>query len=422
MLRYLDPGRPATLDLTAEERAILEQVNQKVAAAESLPQIIDFLFEALRGISPTDRVSLAFVEEDGQRIVSSYTRTNYEAVLLRQGYAEDLAGSSLRYVIESGRPRIINDLARYLQEHPFSHSTRQIVYEGIRSSMTCPLEVEGRKVGVLFYSSRKPNAYDDHQVQLHMVIAERLSQAVEKAYRIEKLDAANRAYLEMLGFVSHELKNPLAAMVTDGRLLAQGYLGELTPQQKEKVERMIARGEYLLSLVREYLDLARIESGELRPDIRRDVDFIGQVVKPALDMTEAQREARNMRVVTYWPDRPVLHDCDINLMRIVLVNLLGNAVKYGREGGTIRVTVREDALGLNVWVWNEGPGFTEAQKNLLFRKFSRLDTPAQDRERGTGVGLYSAWRILKLHHGRISAHSDPGRWAEFHFVLPARST
>jgi signal transduction histidine kinase len=422
MLRYLDPGRPATLDLTAEERAILEQVNQKVAAAESLPQITDFLFEALRGISPTDRVSLAFVEEDGQRIVSSYTRTNYEAVLLRPGYAEDLAGSSLRYVIESGRPRIINDLARYLQEHPFSHSTRQIVYEGIRSSMTCPLEVEGRKVGVLFYSSRQPNAYDDHQVQLHMVIAERLSQAVEKAYRIEKLDAANRAYLEMLGFVSHELKNPLAAMVTDGRLLAQGYVGELTPQQKEKVERMIDRGEYLLSLVREYLDLARIESGELKPDIRRDVEFIGQVVKPAIDMTEAQREARNMRLVSYWPDRPVLHDCDINLMRIVLVNLLGNAVKYGREGGMIRVTVREDALGLNVWVWNEGPGFTEAQKNLLFRKFSRLDTPAQDRERGTGVGLYSAWRILKLHHGRISAHSDPGRWAEFHFVLPARST
>ncbi len=96
-----------------------------------------------------------------------------------------------------------------------------------------------------------------------MAIAERLSQAVEKAWRIEELEQANYAYTQMLGFVSHELKSPVASMVTDARLLADGYLGDMPPQQKDKLERLIRKGEYLLDLVREYLDLARVEGGEL---------------------------------------------------------------------------------------------------------------------------------------------------------------
>ena len=92
--------------------------------------------------------------------------------------------------------------------------------EGVRSSLTCPLVVEGRVVGFLFRDSRRPQAFDAHHVQLEMAISERLSQAVEKAWRIEQLTAANHAYLEMLAFVSHEIKNPIASLVTDTRLLA----------------------------------------------------------------------------------------------------------------------------------------------------------------------------------------------------------
>ncbi len=268
--RYFDLYRDPTgiKPLSAAERAVLHLVNQRVAALPTLDDVIDLLFERTADIFPFDRLGLSFVEEDGRRVVSRYVRAAYDHTLLNQGYSEDLRGSSLETVLSRGTPRIIDDLEDYLAAHPASRSTRLLVREGVRSSLTCPLIVEGRVVGFMFRSSRAPHAYVQHHVELQMALTERLSQAVEKAWRIEQLEAANRNYIEMLAFVSHELKNPVASMVTDARLLRDGYLGELEQVQVAKLERLIAKGEYLLDLVREYLDLARVEGGELRLDLR----------------------------------------------------------------------------------------------------------------------------------------------------------
>jgi signal transduction histidine kinase len=405
-------------ECSPEERLILDTINRKVAAAESLSSLIDFLFDSLRRISPTSRVALAFVEEQAHRVVAHYSRADYEPMLLRPGYAEDLTGSSLAKVIESGQPRVINDLQEYLAAHPRSSSTALVVREGLRSSMTCPLSVGGRNVGLLFRSSTEPHAYDAHQVRLQQAIAESLSQAVEKAYRIEQLTEANRAYTEMLGFVSHELKNPVASMVMDAKLLAQGFLGDLTEQQKQKVERSIVKGEYLLALVREYLDLARIESGALQANFTEDVDFVSAVVDPAIDIMDPQREEKGMTITKHLPNGAPRVTCDVDLLKIVMTNLVGNAVKYGSECGEVRITVRHVPTQFRVSVWNEGPGFSEAEKHKLFRKFSRLDSPELRKQKGTGVGLYSCWQIAQLHGGHIRARSLEGQWAEFYFYVP----
>ena len=166
-----------------------------------------------------------------------------------------------------------------------------------------------------------------------MAINERLSQAVEKAWRIEQLVSANHAYMEMLAFVSHEIKNPVASMVTDAKLLSEGYLGPLDARQRDKVVRLIGKGEYLLDLVREYLDLARIEGGELTLHVVHDVDVVADVIAPALDLVHSQIEAAGMRLDVRLPAESVSGECDPGLLRIVLVNLLGNAVKYGKKGG-----------------------------------------------------------------------------------------
>jgi hypothetical protein len=401
-LRYLDlPGSVRDfVEFSAEESRVLATVNQKVAANTSLADVMDFVFNATREICPCDRIGVAFLEDE-DRLVSDYVRASYEPVLLSTGYAEVLQGSSLRHVISTGQPRVIDDLESYLAEHPSSASTALLVREGVRSSMTCPLSVDGRPVGVMFRSSHRPRAYDDHQVRLHLAIAERLAQSVEKAWRIERLTAANHAYTEMLGFVSHELKNPLASMVMDARILTGGYLGSMDPRHVEVVERMARKSGYLLGLLREYLDLARIESGELAVSIGPDVDLIGDVIEPA-DLPAGSFPVR----------------CDPDLLKIVLVNLLGNAAKYGNPDGEIRVSARRDPGSFSVSVWNEGPGFPESEKHRLFRRFSRLQTPELRDRKGSGVGLYTCWRIVELHGGRIRAASEPGRWAEFTFTIP----
>jgi signal transduction histidine kinase len=419
--RFFDLYREPTgiTPLSAEERAVLRAVNQRVAALPTLDDVIDLLFERTDGIFPFDRLGLAFVEENERRVVSRYVRAAYDHTLLNKGYGEDLRDSSLERVLRQGTPRIIDDLERYLAEHPSSRSTALLVREGVRSSLTCPLVVEGRIVGFMFRSSRTPHAYTQHHVELQMALTERLSQAVEKAWRIEQLTAANRSYTEMLQFVSHELKNPVASMVTDARLLRDGYLGPVEDQQRRKLERMITKGEYLLDLVREYLDLARVEGGELRVDLKCEIPFVEQVVDPALEMVRPQLEAAGMQLASELPSSPPLKaDCDPTLLTIVLVNLLANAAKYGRPGGQVRLTVAPGGRGLRVTVWNEGPGFARAERSRLFRKFSRLRTPSTDERRGTGLGLYNSWRIVQLHHGHMRADSQQGEWAEFTFEIP----
>jgi signal transduction histidine kinase len=117
------------------------------------------------------------------------------------------------------------------------------------------------------------------------------------------------------------------------------------------------------------------------------------------------------------PDLPRVA-CDPGLLQIVLVNLLGNSVKYGREGGLIRARLEDHPDRIVASVWNEGPGFPPSERSRLFRKFSRLQSPALMAQKGTGVGLYTAWRIVHLHGGRMDASSQEGAWAEFSFDVP----
>ncbi|BDU76800.1 sensor histidine kinase [Mesoterricola sediminis] len=416
ILHFLAPTGAPGRAFDAEEQAVLDRLNQKVAGESSLDDLLDLLFQGVRELYPCDRIGLALAEDEGRRIVAQRYRALYEPVLLRDGYHEDLAGSSLQRVLETNCARVIYDLPRYLAEHPRSQSTRLLIREGVRSSLTCPLRVKDRSVGVLFLSSREPRAYTPYHVQLWMELAERLSQAVEKAWRIEQLTAANQAYNEMLAFVSHELKNPVASMITDARVLTGGYLGDLEPRQIQKLDRLIEKGNYLLDLVREYLDLARMEGGHMV--LRPEEAPLGALVESALDVVQPLAEARRMRVERHLPPDPAPVACDPSLIRIVLVNLLGNAVKYGAEGGLLRVTVERHPDRIAFAVWNEGPGFPASERTRLFRKFSRLQTPALQGRKGTGVGLYTAWRIVNLHGGRMDAQSQEGAWAEFAFDLP----
>ena len=450
-LLYVDADAAlAGAGFNAREREILDTVNRKVAAAESLDGVMSFVFEAGRDICPCDRIGLAFVEEDGRRVVARWAKARYEPLLLGEGYAEDLAGSSLERLLQGRRLRIIHDLEAYLREHPESRSTRVLLKEGVRASLTAPLRVEDRTVGLLFRSSRRPGVYGEREVRLHLAMAERLAQAVEKAWRIQQLEAVTRAYTEMLGFVAHELKSPVASMVMQARAIGDGYLGPVQPEQKAELERMIVKGNYLLGLVRDYLELARLEGGDMKLGPRAGVDFEAMVVQPALDVAAPLIAEKKMRVTRGAAEAggfvaagagagsgasggtgsaagaagtpaavagPVV-ECDPELLLVVMVNLLGNAAKYGREGGEIRVSAAVAGGALRVSVRNEGPGFPESQRGRLFRRFSRLQTPDLLKPKGTGVGLYTCWRIVNLHGGRIWADSQVGEWAEFMFAIP----
>ncbi|NJN64076.1 MAG: HAMP domain-containing histidine kinase [Acidobacteria bacterium] len=290
----------------------------------------------------------------------------------------------------------------------------------MRSNLTCPLVVEGRRVGVLFRSSRLPRAYTERHVRVHDAIAERLGQAVLNAYRLEQVAEANRAYAETIGFVSHELKAPIASMLADTDVLLAGYAGPIADSQRARLEAIRRKGTGLLDLVRDYLDLARVEGG-LQIQVQPEVDVAGALVDQAVELVRATMEARGMRIeLARDAAGPIA--CDPDLVRIILVNLVSNAVKYGRDGGLVRIEAERREGKLAIAVWNEGPGFDAAARGKLFRRFGRLDDPELKSRAGTGLGLYTSWRIARLHGGSIDADSEPGRWARFTLTLPVAPT
>lgn len=420
IIQYFEPPSGAENQFSKDELAALAFINQKIAAGEGLREIIEFLFAEIQPLIPCDRIGVSFIDEDGSRMTLHTVAANYSPLYLSEGYSSEIAGSSLKKIFDSGTPRIISDMEAYIKINPGSESSELLLKEGVLSSMTCPLRVEERAVGLLFFSSRRAEAFTGRMFALQTAVTERLSQAVEKAFRIEELTAAINSYIEMLSFVTHELKSPLDSIITMGRTLAEGYYGPLDEKHRDLIMRMVKKGEYLSSVSAEYLNLSRFEGNTVKKNFR-GADFISEVINPCLDLVQPQIDEKKIILEKNFLNPPSLVFCNPDLMKIAVNNLLSNAVKYGIDGGIIRLTLSYADEILRLTLWNEGPGFSQENKKMLFKKFSRIDSSPLMQRKGSGIGLYISWKIILLHGGKIRAESDEGRWAEFNFEIPLNS-
>ena len=232
----------------------------------------------------------------------------------------------------------------------------------------------------------------------------------------QELLATNRNYMDMLGFVSHELKNALATAVLSLYTVKDGYLGAITPPQRRSLESVARSLEDLQDMIRNYLDLSRLEKGELEIT-KTYFPLQSRVVQPVLDELGGELQRRQMAVENGIPEGKVVY-ADAGLLKIVYCNLVANAIKYGREGGTIRLDVQEDEQTVTLSVGNDSLGITPDQMPLLFKRFSRLYNPEYANQRGTGLGLYICREIVEKHGGAIWAESQMGEWVKFSFSLP----
>ncbi|TAM49188.1 MAG: HAMP domain-containing protein [Acidobacteria bacterium] len=242
------------------------------------------------------------------------------------------------------------------------------------------------------------------------------SAALQKTYT--EAEEKNRAYLEMLGFVTHELKSPLASIVFAIGSLRDRILGPLNADQQALLKAASISADYLRDTIANYLNLSRIEEGEMKLHLA-EVRFCPDLIEPLLSRLTDLASDRGMRIVCDVPGN-LVGVCDPGLVASVFQNLLSNAIKYGREGGEISVAAQpdDDGRSLRFSVWNEGEGFERGAGEKLFQKFSRLTSGGDDTKSGTGLGLFVSQRIIARHGGRIWAESEPGRWAEFIFTLP----
>lgn len=184
-------GLSRTLENRFDEHRKLIQVTVQANAGLLVDEILDEFYASFRGLIPYDRIGLALLENQGRVLRARWARSDAETVHLKRGYAASMDRSSLQFILETGRPRILNDLEAYLEDHPKSESTSLMVQEGVRSSLTCPLIAVGKSVGFLFFSSFQKNTYRDAHIDLFMQIASQLSTIVEKGRLYEELKRVN---------------------------------------------------------------------------------------------------------------------------------------------------------------------------------------------------------------------------------------
>lgn len=188
-----------TYDEREELRSFLEII-RKINRGQSLDEVLSYIYDAFKAVIPYDRLGCALLEKASGIVRTLWARSEWPLLEIRPGFWAPLQGSSLERILDTGEPRILNDLERYLADHPGSESTRKIVREGIRSSLTCPLIADGAPIGFLFFSSRSSGTYREAHAAAYTRIAAHVSVIVEKSrIHAEMLEArrllteANRA-------------------------------------------------------------------------------------------------------------------------------------------------------------------------------------------------------------------------------------
>ncbi|MFH0917815.1 MAG: cache domain-containing protein [Candidatus Omnitrophota bacterium] len=213
----------------------------------------------------------------------------------------------------------------------------------------------------------------------------------------EKLAALNKSYLDLVGFVSHELKGVLGSIIINIYSLKDGYLGALGPAQKKAVDSTARSLEHFENMVKNYLDLSRIEKNEL--ELKKTMVALSKnIIIPAIENFERQSLEKKIRINNFVPEE--LKVCvDNSLMLIVSNNLLGNAIKYGSSAGVITIEAKDAGQDVQVSFYNDGTPILENERELLFKKFSRLPNAGQ--RKGTGLGLFITKEIVEKHGGKI---------------------
>jgi PAS domain S-box-containing protein len=253
-------------------------------------------------------------------------------------------------------------------------------------------------------------------------LRETLAGAVEREKRAhERVEAlreealrAVRAREEVLAIVSHDLRNPLSTVLTGAEMITKladdGPVGVRTKKATKTIVKAVSR---MTRMIGDLLDLATLEAG--RPlAVELETQDAVAVLREAADTFEPVANARQLRLTTDFPDA-ILLPCDAQRVQQALSNLIGNAVKFTREGGSIHVSARLADGELVVTVRDTGIGIPAEHLPHIFKAYWQADV---QRKRGAGLGLSIVKAIVETHGGRVWAESAPGDGASFHFTLP----
>ena len=323
----------------------------------------------------------------------------------------------------AGMNRAPVQLPDILDEPPFP-LLEALKQAGFRAMLAVPLLREDKLIGSLVVGRKTPGQFRKETVHLlenlaaHSALAihnARLFREIEEKGR--QLEIAGKHKSEFLANMSHELRTPLNAILGYTQLILDKIYGDVPEKIREVLERLEKNGVHLLGLINNVLDLSKIEAGRLSLSLN---DYsIEEVVQTVFTAVESLAAEKNLALKVTVPRSLTAGRGDGQRIAQVLLNLVGNAIKFTEEG-EVRVDVTTSNGNFLVSVSDTGPGLSEADQQKIFEEFNQADNSSTRKKGGTGLGLSIARRITEMHGGQIWVESSLGKGSTFRFTVPVR--
>jgi len=464
------PSTDAAIFHQVEQERLLIQITTLIRHSLNLPVILETAVHQLRNFLKADRLIIyQFNFPAPSCVIDTITPSIAEAI------TPNLDGITYESRSSDAIPSILNAMNEYsaaslmfLQRRQYEFTTwtlngqkssesstvasllKQSPLIDIKAELVTPIVVQDELWGLLIvHQCEQPRQWNDREKILLQRIAEHLAIAIYQAKLYSELQqqkstleqqiidrtqdlrdtliaaqSASRAKSEFLATMSHELRSPLTAIIgmasTLLRYHAQGANYTLLPQkQQEYLQTIQDRGEHLLTLINDILDLSEMEAGRMFLQIQRF--SLAQLARQTIQLLQEKADAKQVELaLELLPGRSqdFLFQADPQRVQQICLNLLSNAIKFTPAQGrvTIRVQVSGDTAILQVE--DTGIGIPSHQRSFLFQKFQQLDASYHRKYEGTGLGLALTKQLVELHGGTIEVESTVGVGSTFTVFLP----
>jgi len=421
-VRLFDEVQTRTRELaqSVEELRALGEVSQAVNSTLELKTVLDTIVTKATQIAGTEAGAIYVFDEAARefQLRSTYNMSDELIAVLHDQHAS--LSAAVDAVAEAGEPQQIADL----RQEPSTRLNETILRAGYRARLLVPLVAPDGVVGALVVRRREPGEFPKATIDLMQTFAAQSVLAIQNARlfseigeKSRQLEVASQHKSQFLANMSHELRTPLNAILGYTELIVDGIYGDLPDKARATLDRIQTNGRHLLGLINDVLDLSKIEAGQLTLSL---ADYsIKDVVHNVYGAVESLATAKNLALKVELPkELPMAHGDERRLTQ-VLLNLVGNAIKFTDVGEVAIKTSTADG-SFTVAVRDTGPGIAEADQGKIFEEFQQADSSPTKKKGGTGLGLAIAKRIIEMHGGRLWVESELGLGSTFCFTVPVK--
>jgi signal transduction histidine kinase/HAMP domain-containing protein len=417
-------SRTEQLGESVEQFRALAEVSQAVNSTLDLDQVLSTIVSRAVQLSGTSSGAVYEYEEADEQL---RLRATYG---LEPDVVETMLAKTLRVgegaAGEAAQMRAPVEIANIGGTDLYEGELRKVIDRaGVRSLLAIPLLREGRVLGALTVSRRFEGTFPAEVTTLLQTFAAQSAVAIQNArlfreieQKSRELEVASQHKSQFLANMSHELRTPLNAILGYTELIVDKIYGEVPDKITDVLERVQKSGRHLLGLINDVLDLSKIEAGQLTLTLS---DYsVHDAVQSAVTAVESLAREKGLRLVVDVAAKLPVGRADERRVVQVLLNLVGNAIKFTEEG-EVAIRVRRDNELFVVSVSDTGAGIPKAQHERIFEEFQQADGSSTRTNGGTGLGLAIARKIIELHGGRIWVESVVGEGSTFTFSVPVQA-